>query len=89
MYWTDWGKSPGIERISMDGDVNTRIKLISEDIKWPNGLTLDLAQRKMYWIDAKLRRVEVSDLLGNNRKIIKNNGACVFIIPFLALFILE
>lgn len=58
----------------MDGDVDTRIKLVHTDIQWPNGLTLDLAQRKMYWIDAKLRRVEVADLLGNNRKVIKDQG---------------
>lgn len=65
---------PGIERISMDGNLETREKLVKTGIVWPNGLTLDLAQRKMYWIDAKLKRVEVADLHGNNRRVIKDEG---------------
>ena len=58
----------------MDGNTNTRLKLITKDIVWPNGLTLDLAQRKMYWIDAKLKRVEVADMLGGKRSVIKDDG---------------
>lgn len=74
LYWTDWGKNAAIERISMNGDLKTREKLISTDIVWPNGLTLDLIQKKMYWIDAKLDSIEVADFHGGNRQIIKKNG---------------
>jgi len=58
----------------MDGDLKTRKKIIDKNIVWPNGLTLDLIQRKLYWIDAKLRSLEVADLDGNNRKLITEAG---------------
>ena len=75
LYWTDWGKEEltGIERISMDGEVATREKVVSKDIVWPNGLTLDIAQSKMYWVDAKLKRLEVANLDGSGRKILTNS----------------
>jgi len=38
MYWTDWGTQPKIERASLDG--SDRIVVVSENILWPNGLTL-------------------------------------------------
>ena len=28
----------------------------------------------MYWVDAKLRRMEVADLDGTSRQILRNNG---------------
>ena len=56
----------------MDGEVATREKVVSKDIVWPNGLTLDIAQSKMYWVDAKLKRLEVANLDGSGRKIIGN-----------------
>lgn len=58
----------------MDGALETREKIISEDITWPNGLTLDLVQKRVYWIDAKLRRLEVADFDGKNRKVLVNSG---------------
>jgi len=38
MYWTDWGSRPKLERASLDG--SDRIVIVSENILWPNGLTL-------------------------------------------------
>ena len=58
----------------MDGDNTTRQMLIEKEIYWPNGLTLDLIQRKMYWIDAKLQRVEAANLDGTMRIVIKGSG---------------
>lgn len=37
MYVTDWGKSPKIERIGMDGSDR---KIISKDVVWPNSITI-------------------------------------------------
>ena len=54
----------------MDGDVKTRQQLITTDIAWPNGLTLDFAQNKFYWIDAKLKRLESANMDGTGRKLI-------------------
>jgi len=75
LYWSDWGEeSSAIERMSMDGDLSTRKKIVTDNIKWPNGLTLDLVQQKLYWIDAKLRRLEVADFEGNNRQLLVDSG---------------
>ena len=52
MYWTDWGEVPKIERAGMDG--SDRFVIINTEIYWPNGLTLDYEERKLYWADAKL-----------------------------------
>lgn len=49
MFWTDWGASPRIERAGMDG--SHRETVVSYDVKWPNGLTLDLVQKRVYWVN--------------------------------------
>ena len=58
----------------MDGDLSTREMIVSDNIVWPNGLTLDLVQRRMYWVDAKLTRLEVADLDGKNRMLLTRLG---------------
>eukprot|EP00794_Sanderia_malayensis_P012925 gene12925-14257_t len=70
LYWTNWGHNASIERIAMDGDAKSRQKLVTTNIGWPNGLTLDSSRRKMYWVDAKLKRLEVADLDGRNRHLL-------------------
>ena len=39
MFWTDWGQNPAIEMASMDG--LNRKKIITSNIAWPNGITID------------------------------------------------
>ena len=65
MYWTDWGEIPKIERAGMDG--TNRAMVIDKDIYWPNGLTLDYSQQKLYWADAKYNFIHRSSLDGTNR----------------------
>lgn len=48
MYWTDWGTSPKIERAGMDG--SHRQTIVSYDVKWPNGISLDLVKKRVYWV---------------------------------------
>lgn len=71
MYWTDWGANPMIAVASMDG---TMIEaLISENIHWPNGLTIDWPNDRLYWVDAKLKSIESCKLNGKDRRsVIKN-----------------
>lgn len=52
MYWTDWGQVPKIERAGMDG--SHRQTIVSYDVKWPNGLTLDLVRKRVYWVSSLL-----------------------------------
>ncbi|XP_040568074.1 low-density lipoprotein receptor-related protein 8 isoform X1 [Lepeophtheirus salmonis] len=68
MFWSDWGEDPKIERAGMDG--SHRETIISETLRWPNGITLDLVLDKLYWIDAKLNIVGSSDLDGSNSRVV-------------------
>lgn len=65
MYWTDWGEVPKIERAGMDG--TNRSMIIHKEIYWPNGLTLDYSQQKLYWADAKFSFIHRSNLDGSHR----------------------
>ena len=71
MYWTDWGKHPGIERADLDG--SHRITLVNTSVAWPNGLTIDYLSRKIYWADAKLDKIEVMNLDGSDRRVVVND----------------
>lgn len=39
------------------------------DIYWPNGLTIDLAEQKLYWADAKLSFIHRANLDGSERYV--------------------
>lgn len=69
IYWTNWNsRSPAIQRSYYTGfDVQP---IITTDIRMPNGLTLDLMTRKLYWADARLDKIERADLDGKNRVVL-------------------
>jgi len=73
MYWTDWGANPKIERAEMDG--SARRTIATGNLGWPNGLTIDQPTNRLFWVDAKLDQIEVSDLNGGNRQLIMSSGA--------------
>ena len=73
MYWTDWGTIPKIERAAMDG--SARRSVVKGNLAWPNGLTIDQTTNLLYWADAKLDKIEVSDLNGGNRRVILSSAA--------------
>ena len=56
----------------MDGS-NRRI-IADTHLFWPNGLTIDYAGRRMYWVDAKHHVIEKADLDGRNRKAVISHG---------------
>lgn len=66
MYWTDWGSEPKIEKAALDG--SQRIILINSGLGWPNGLSIDYKEKKLYWGDAKTDKIEVSNLDGSDRR---------------------
>uniref|UniRef100_A0A4W3HU78 Low-density lipoprotein receptor-related protein 2 n=1 Tax=Callorhinchus milii TaxID=7868 RepID=A0A4W3HU78_CALMI len=76
MYWTDWGTHAKIERATLGG--NFRIPIVNTSLVWPNGLTLDLEDQKLYWADASLRKIERSNLVGTDREVIVSTA----IFPF-------
>ena len=65
IFWTEWGDHPKIERASLDG--SNRKTIVSSDLHFPNGLSIDYVHRKVYWADALKDRIEVSDLHGRFR----------------------
>ncbi|KAK3741498.1 hypothetical protein QZH41_002964 [Actinostola sp. cb2023] len=71
MFWSDWGyDSPKIERCGMNGDPNTRLAVITTNIQWPNGLTVDYTIDKIMWADAKVHTIESANLDGTHRRVI-------------------
>lgn len=52
MYWTDWGTHAKIERATLGG--NFRTEIVNSSLVWPNGLTLDYEEERLYWADASL-----------------------------------
>lgn len=72
MFWTDWGAIPKIERASMDGNLASRRVIISENIFCPNSVTLDIVDKRLFWIDAKLDKMEACDYNGKNRTLLLN-----------------
>lgn len=67
MLWTDWGDlRPGIYRSDMDGSAVR--SLVSEDVKWPNGISVDA--QWVYWTDAYLDCIERVSLHGQQRSVL-------------------
>ncbi|OWK12557.1 LDLR [Cervus elaphus hippelaphus] len=68
MYWTDWGTPAEIKKGGLNGvDVYS---LVTEDIQWPNGITLDLSGGRLYWVDSKLHSISSIDVNGGNRRTV-------------------
>ena len=51
MIWSDWAEKAKIERANMDG--SDRSVIISKNIHWPNGVTIDTETDRIFWCDAK------------------------------------
>lgn len=68
MFWTDWGENAKIEKAGMNG--SNRTVIVSKNIYWPNGLTVDYSARKIYWTDAKLSYIARADYNGLNYQTI-------------------
>uniref|UniRef100_A0A665ULI1 EGF-like domain-containing protein n=1 Tax=Echeneis naucrates TaxID=173247 RepID=A0A665ULI1_ECHNA len=66
IYWTDWGNPAKIEKAGLNG--GDRSALVSENIEWPNGITLDLLNQRLYWVDSKLHTLSSIDVQGGGRR---------------------
>ncbi|XP_076069558.1 LDL receptor protein 1 isoform X2 [Oratosquilla oratoria] len=71
LFWTDWesGKAR-IESCSMSGEGRRTVVNISSITGggWPNGMTLDYALRRMYWIDAKSDSIHTAMYDGSDHR---------------------
>jgi hypothetical protein len=70
MYWTDWGSQPKIERAFMNG--KERQTLVAKRLQWPNGIFLDFASRRIYWVDAYYKTIEYCNFNGKGRVLVRS-----------------
>lgn len=70
IYWSDWGYNPRIERGAMDGKSASRQVLVNINLGWVNGITIDYTINRLYWVDARLKRIETIKLDGTDRRVI-------------------
>lgn len=79
MYWTDWEEDPTesnrgkIKKAWMDGS-HHQVFLTSKTVLWPNGLSLDIPQGILYWVDAYYDRIELVYLNTTERKVRNQQG---------------
>ena len=59
----------------MDGSL--RVELVTENVMWPNSITLDLVQERLYWVDAKLHLIGSVGLDGSRPNIISEPGSAL------------
>jgi len=68
IYWTDWGDEAKIESAALDG--TNRTVVINSSLVWPNGLAIDRLERRLYWADAELDRIEMAFVNGSDRRVL-------------------
>lgn len=77
LFYTDWGDNAHIGRMGMDG--SQRLDIVTEYLGWPNALTVDFVTDRVFWADALLNYIAMTDLDGNNRHyVIKSDLSHVF-----------
>ena len=57
----------------MDGSKSSRQTLHSTELAWPNALTIDYTSQTLYWADAKLNKIERSNVDGSSRTLLTTN----------------
>lgn len=72
LFWTDWGESPRIERAGLDG--TKRQTIINTKIYWPNGITLDIPNKRIYFADSKLDYIDFCNYDGSGRHQVLANS---------------
>lgn len=64
MYWTEWGGKPRIVRSHMDGSSSAALV---DRVGRANGLTIDYAEKRLYWTDLDTSMIESSNMLGKRK----------------------
>lgn len=72
MFWSDWSDTPLIERAGMDGSERTPI--VSENLLYPNGLAIDFANNRLYFVDAGTKALEFVNFDGTGRNRLIADG---------------
>lgn len=67
MYWCSWGSNAHIAQAEMDGENSTQ--LVTDNLGWPNSVSVDYPNGRIYWVDTKLKLVESIRLDGTDRRV--------------------
>lgn len=73
MFFTKWTVIGSLERATLDGGNQTT--LVTHKIIYPFGLTLDLPNEHVYWVDTYMDSVERVDYYGHHRWSLKKSSA--------------
>ncbi|XP_055345561.1 prolow-density lipoprotein receptor-related protein 1-like [Paramacrobiotus metropolitanus] len=71
VFWSDVSGRPRIERARYDG--SDRRVLAQASLRYPTGMAIDYANRRLYWADPKTGSVETITLEGRDRRSIKHS----------------
>lgn len=69
VYWTNWNSEASIQRASPTNGYKVE-SIITTNIKVPNGIAIDQKNRKLYWCDARLDKIETCEMDGSNRVVL-------------------
>lgn len=56
----------------MDGSPSARRILVNTHIGWVNGMTIDYTIDRLFWVDARLKKIESIRLDGTDRRLISD-----------------
>ncbi len=83
LFFTDWKYPSFIGRLDLDG--KNFMKIITEDIAQPIGITIDIFSKRIWWTDTHLKRIEFCNYNGRNRYVVVESSQTAY--PFsLAYF---
>lgn len=77
MFWTAWGNTPKVEKSTLNG--TQRVAMVTSNITWPDGITLDRQNKLVFWVDERTNAVESVDYDGNNRTLLLRQPGTPFI----------
>lgn len=69
MFFSDNGPNPRIEKAFLDGE--DRVTIVYRGLSRVLSLTLDTANKKLYWADVQRHTIEGSSYDGSNRRVIR------------------
>lgn len=70
IFFSEWDRPANISRAASDGNNLTVFKNLT--LGWPNGLSIDFEQDRLYWCDALLDHVQHSNLDGTDVKTVNS-----------------
>lgn len=72
IYWANWNaEAASIQRCYITG--YSLQNIITTDIRMPNAIAIDYENHKLYWVDARIDKIERADYDGSHRVILAHS----------------